>query len=238
LKISIVIPTYNDLFALKQNTPVLLEYIQHSEYVWELILVDDGSSERKSTETFAQTNGFKFIALEKNLGKGASVRKGISKATGDFIIYTDADIPFECSAIDKVLHYLIEKEFDVVIGDRGLIDSNYFNQIAPKRKFGSGIFTFFVGRFVTTGFSDTQCGLKGFKSSVAVKLCQKAKINGFAFDVELLYLALKWNLDIKKIPVTLRSADGNSVNLWKHGPQMVLDLFRVKWFHLKGLYHE
>lgn len=238
LKISLVIPTFNDAFALTKNYPILLDYLQASSHNWELIIVDDGSQDTQAITLFSQQNQVALICLKQNRGKGAAIREGILKAKGEIVIYTDADIPFECAALDQIIEYIHVKEFDLVIGDRGLKDSDYFNQIAPKRKFGSGLFTFFVGRFVTTGFSDTQCGLKGFKQTVAQRLFSRTQLNSFAFDVELLYIALKWNLDIKKIPVKLRSADGNSVNLIKHGPRMVFDLFRIKWFHLKGLYNE
>ena len=159
------------------------------------------------------------------------------EAKGDFRIFTDADIPFDFEAIEKVVFYLKEKEFDVVIGDRRLPESKYFKKIKGRRKLASTIFTGFVGRFVTTGFSDTQCGLKGFSARVADDLFSVSRINGFAFDVELLYIALKRNYDIKRVPVHFRSnQDESSVSLLKHAPGMLGDLFKIKWSHLLGKY--
>ena len=125
-----------------------------------------------------------------------------------------------------------------MIGDRGLKESNYFNKISSKRRFGSGFFTFIVGRFITTGISDTQCGLKGFKREIAKDLFSVSRIKGFTFDVELMYISLKRNYDIKKIPVSLRSQEGNSVNVLKHGFKMVVDLFVIKLNHLRGFYNK
>ena len=164
------------------------------------------------------------------------MRFGMQEATGDVCIFTDSDIPFETDAIEKIIYYLTFKEYDIVIGDRGLAESHYFDKISNQRRFGSGFFTFIVGRFITTGISDTQCGLKGFKKSVAKDLFSVSRINGFTFDVELVYVSLKRNYDIKKIPVSLRSQEGNSVNVFKHGFKMVLDLFVIKLNHLKGYY--
>jgi dolichyl-phosphate beta-glucosyltransferase len=99
------------------------------------------------------------------------------------------------------------------------------------------VFTFFVGRFVTTGFSDTQCGIKGFTAAAAEDLFSVTSVQGFAFDVEVLYVALKRNYDIKRLPVSFRSThDRSSVTLTKHAPEMLLDLFRIKWNHLRGRY--
>ena len=190
------------------------------------------------TAKIALTNCCDFYGYTNNKGKGNAVRYGISKAKGDIILFTDADIPFEGDAILKAIHYLSIKEYDLVIGDRGLDESDYFDKVSNERRFGSGLFTFFVGRFVTTGFSDTQCGFKAFRKDVAKDLFSKSLINGFAFDVELVYIALKRNYDIKKLPVILRSQDGNSVSVLKHGFGMLLDLFNIKINHLKGKYNK
>ena len=93
-----------------------------------------------------------------------------------------------------------------------------------------------MGRFITTGITDTQCGLKGFRKEVAQDIFGVSLINSFTFDVELIYIALKRNYDIKKVPVTLRSQDGNSVNVFKHAIGMALDLLKIKLNHVRGLY--
>jgi dolichyl-phosphate beta-glucosyltransferase len=203
---------------------------------FEVIIVDDGSKDDGATAAVAAENGCRFLSYPNNLGKGGAVRFGMQHAVKEIRLYTDADIPFDTEAIEKMVHYLTEKEYDVVIGDRGLQDSNYFNEISAKRRFGSGFFTFIVGRFITTGISDTQCGLKGFRANVADDLFRVSRINGFTFDVELMYISLKRNYDIKKIPVSLRSQDGSSVNVLRHGFGMVLDLFRIKRNHMLGKY--
>jgi dolichyl-phosphate beta-glucosyltransferase len=236
LSISIVIPSYRSSEALRKNLPYLLQYLNDSQLDHEVIVVDDGSNDNGETEGVAKELGCRFLTYPNNLGKGGAVRFGMQHATKEIRLYTDADIPFETAAIDKIIYYLSEKEYDVVIGDRGLEESNYFNEISAKRRFGSGFFTFIVGRFITTGISDTQCGLKGFRAPVADDLFRASRINGFTFDVELMYISLKRNYDIKKIPVTLRSQDGSSVSVLRHGFGMVMDLFRIKRNHMMGKY--
>ncbi len=238
IHLSIVVPSYNSSSVLEKNLPYLKSYLDQQNYAYEVIVVDDGSEDREQTQEVVLSMGLRYLRMDENCGKGCAVRHGILHAEGDFVIFTDADVPFETSAISLILKYLDLKEFDLVIGDRGLEESEYFSRISSNRRFGSSFFTFFVGRFVTTGFSDTQCGLKGFRAEVAKKLFSVARINGFTFDVELLYIALKWNLDIKKIPVKLRSQDGSSVNIWRHGFRMVWDLLVIKFNHLRNFYRK
>lgn len=237
VKLSIVIPSYRSAKVLENNLPYLLLFLQEQNYASEVIIVDDGSKDSGATERVAIQHNCSYLAYPENRGKGFAVRTGMAAAQGDICIFTDADIPFETSAIEAIIHAIQVKEFDVVIGDRGLQASNYFTKISSQRRLGSGFFTFIVGRFITTGISDTQCGLKGFRKNVAADLFGKSRINGFTFDVELVYISLKRNYDIKKIPVNLRSQDGNSVNIFKHGFKMVLDLFILKINHLRGYYN-
>ena len=238
MKLSIVLPSYKDAELLRSQLPAFIAWLNAKIGSYELIIVDDGSDDAGATENIAKENKVIFIRQEKNSGKGAAVRKGMLAAKGEYRIFTDADIPFEFEAIENFLHYIKDKEFDIAIGDRRLPESNYFSKIKGARKVGSNIFTFFVGRFITTGFSDTQCGIKGFKGKVADDLFSVARLNGFAFDVEILYIALKRNYDIKRLPVHFRSNhDDSSVSLMRHAPGMLMDLFRIKWNHLRGKYN-
>ena len=238
MKLSIVLPSYKDAELLRSQLPAFIAWLNAKIGSYELIIVDDGSDDAGATENIAKENKVIFIRQEKNSGKGAAVRKGMLAAKGEYRIFTDADIPFEFEAIENFLHYIKDKEFDIAIGDRRLPESNYFSKIKGARKVGSNIFTFFVGRFITTGFSDTQCGIKGFKGKVADDLFSVARLNGFAFDVEILYIALKRNYDIKRLPVHFRSNhDDSSVSLMRHAPGMLMDLFRIKWNHLIGKYN-
>lgn len=237
MTLSIILPSYKNADSLRAQLPEFINWLNGKIDSYELIIVDDGSNDDGATEKVAKENNAIYIHQEKNLGKGAAVRKGMQVAKGDYRIFTDADIPFEFSAIENFLFYIREKEFDIAIGDRRLPESKYFSRIKGARKWGSVIFTFFVGRFITTGFSDTQCGIKAFNGKVADDLFSVSRLNGFAFDVEVLYIALKRNYDIKRLPVHFRSnQDDSSVSLMRHGPGMIIDLFKIKWNHLRGKY--
>lgn len=234
--ISFIIPSYKSSDALDKNLSYLISYISEKNETYEIIVVDDGSNDNGRTKQVVEKYRCKYLTYPKNSGKGAAVRLGMINAIGDIKIFTDADIPFEAESYDLILKSIYLQDFDVVIGDRTLDDSVYFSEISAQRKAGSSFYTFFVGRIITTGIFDTQCGLKGFKKSVADDLFKVSKISSFAFDVELIYLALKRNYSIRKIPVRLRSQEGNSVSLLKHAPGMLLDLFKIKINYSKGIY--
>ncbi len=238
MQLSIIIPSFKGAEVLKNNVPGLINYFKQKNRLFEIIIVDDGSDDDGATEKVAIELNCLFLQNEKNLGKGAAVRKGMQHAKGDYRIFTDVDIPFEYDAFDRFLHYLEAKEFDVVIGDRTLPGSSYFTEISRLRKIGSNIFSFIVGRFVAGGHFDTQCGMKGFRAFVANDLFSVSKVNGFAFDVELLYISLKRNYDIKRLPVVLRCQEGSSVSVLRHGIGMLFDLYKIKLNHVKGLYNK
>jgi len=234
--ISIIIPSYNSSFALEKNLPYLMQFLKACPFSSEVIVVDDGSTDKQETEKKSKENGAIYHSYKKNKGKGFAIKEGFKKSKGEIILYTDADIPFETDAILTIINYIQQKEFDLVIGDRSLESSIYFSKVSSKRRFGSGFFTFIVGRFITTGITDTQCGLKGFKRAIAKDLFEVSQLSGFTFDVEIIYVSLKRNYDIKKIAVSLRSQDGNSVSVLKHGIPMAFDLLKIKFNHLKGRY--
>jgi len=236
--VSIIIPAYRSSSALRNNLPYLMSFIKEKNLDAEVLIVDDGSADDGATEQVAKSNSCTYLSYPINLGKGGAVRYGMQHASGDFCIFTDVDIPFEKDAFERFLYYLDFKEFDVVIGDRTLPGSSYFAEVSGLRKFGSNIFSFIVGRFVAGGHFDTQCGMKGFRGEVARDLFSVGRIKGFAFDVELLYISLKRNYDIKRLPVVLRCQEGSTVSVVRHGLGMVMDLFRIKWNHVNGRYNK
>lgn len=235
--LSIILPSYKGYSFLKKHLPEFINYASKKNISYEIIIVDDGSEDNGETEKIAKEYGCVFLQNKKNRGKGAAVRKGMLHAKGEYRIFTDADIPFELDAFDRFLYYLEFKEFDIVIGDRTIDGAVYFSEISRIRKISSVFFSFLVGRFITTGMFDTQCGIKGFKAKVAEDLFSVSKINGFAFDVELLYVALKRNYDIKRLPVRLRCNESSSINVISDGMRMLVDLFSIKWNHLRGKYN-
>lgn len=234
--LSIIIPSYKNADSLRKELPGFLAYLKSRSLDFECIIVDDGSNDNGATKNVAESNNCIYLTYPENQGKGNAVRTGMLHSKREYRIFTDADIPFNYEAIENFLHYMKEKEFDVVIGDRTLEKSVYFEDVSKMRKLASKVFTFIVGRLVTTGNFDTQCGLKGFKGHIADDLFSVSRLKSFTFDVELIYISLKRNYDIKKLPVILRKNESSSVNVFRHSMFMFLDLFRIKYYHLKKYY--
>jgi dolichyl-phosphate beta-glucosyltransferase len=234
--ISVVLPSYHGAEHARAHVPVLLAHLAHLGVRREVIIVDDGSDDGGATREVARELGCIYLENPVNLGKGAAVRRGMLHARGHFRVYTDIDVPYDMLSIDSFLYYLDDKEFDFVAGDRTLDESSYFHEISFARKLASQVYSTVVGRFVAGGWFDTQCGLKGFRSAVADDLFAVTRIERFAFDVELFYVALKRHYDIKRLPVRLRANETSTVNLARDGAAMVRDLGVIRWNQLVGRY--
>jgi glycosyltransferase involved in cell wall biosynthesis len=180
----------------------------------------------------------KLIRFPENRGKGAAVRAGMLAASGRSRFFTDVDLPFELSVFLPATRYLLDRRYHLVVGDRTLQDSRYHLDIGVKRRAASFLFSQFVSKLVTGGFFDTQCGFKGFRGDVAQALFSRTIIDRFAFDVEVLYLALRHRLDIKRVPVVLRNNETSSVRLVRDSSRMLLDIFRIKAHQVAGHYRD
>ncbi len=233
---SIIIPSYNGAKILANNLPVLFKILDKHTFTYEVIIVNDGSTDEKEVEIVANRFNCRFFSYPINKGKGGAVRLGVKNANGNYILFTDTDIPFKDIAFDRMLNTLLEGQHDLVIGDRTLKTSEYFEVISSSRKIGSKIFTFFVTNFITGGLADTQCGFKGFKHEIAKDLFSVSRVNSFAFDVEILYIALKRKYSIKRIPVEFRNSEESTVSLMKHAPKMLKDIFSLKINYTLGRY--
>ncbi len=190
-KVSLIIPTYSKFFWLKNTILKLKENFPQAE----IIVVDDGSKDEtfKIQEIFGSQ--IVYLKNETNQGKGESLRKGFKVAQGDFLIFTDDDLPYGVEGILKILNEL-EKGGDLVIGIREQFYSDVFYKKIMRPVLYWMNFVFFGLKY-----PDTQCGLKGFKKEVGKKLFNLSFIKGFAIDVEILYLAKKFNFKVKVIKV-------------------------------------
>jgi len=200
----------------------------------EIIVVDDGGGDVREADIASA--GGRLIVLERNQGKGAAVRAGVRAAHGRCRVFTDVDVPYGTECIRAVEYYVGRRGFHVVIGDRSLPDSRYVEDLPLLRRLSSQAFTFVIGRVITGGFFDTQCGPKGFRADVAERLFATATVDRFAFDVEVVYLALKYKLDVKRVVVRLERNEESSVRVWRDAPRMMLDVGRILLNQYRGRY--
>jgi dolichyl-phosphate beta-glucosyltransferase len=235
IELSVIIPCYRRAELARESVDRLSENLPRITNSWEIIVVDDGGNDFRAEEWKGSAT-VRLIQLPRNQGKGAAVRAGLLQARGRARIFTDVDLPFGFAPFPGMIDLLLDRRFHLVIGDRNLPDSNYDVDVKTERKAASYVFTRFVGILVTGGFFDTQCGLKGIRGDVADALCPVLRVDRFAFDVELIYVALKHALDIKRIPVHLERNETSSVRLLRDSSRSIWDILSIKLHQLQGIY--
>ena len=234
-EVSVVLPCFRSARLAVASVHRLDAFFRHSGMTSEIIVVDDGGGDFAPDPWDASLNA-RLLRLPRNRGKGAAVATGMQSATGAVRVYTDVDLPYDLELIPVIVSFVRDHGFHLVIGDRTLPDSVYLSDISIQRRVASELFSQFVGRLVTGGFFDTQCGLKGMRGDIAEEVFRLQRLERFSFDVELVYLALKHRLDIKRIPVQLRNNETSTVRILRDASQAVLDVFRIKWHQMHGNY--
>lgn len=230
--VSFILPSYNGEEILRKQLPLFINWLKTAGLPYEILIVDDGSRQPEQSRAIAAGHDCRFISLQPNQGKGAAVKAGILAAKGTVILFTDVDIPFQFSNIQAFIIAIQEGRADLVVGDRTLPESSYFTRISHLRKIGSDFFSFIISRLFTDGLDDTQCGLKAFSREVAFDLFTSSRIRGFAFDVEIIFLATQRKYRRLRLPVQLRSNESSSVRVIYHGLGMLFDLFKIPYYHL------
>jgi dolichyl-phosphate beta-glucosyltransferase len=158
------------------------------------------------------------------------------EAHGSCCLFTDADLPYGLEAITHMESLVNRREFHLVIGDRSLGSSEYEKGVSLFRRAFSWLSRHFIRVFVIAGIPDSQCGIKAFRGDVAKELFSLIQERRFAADVELLYIALKYNLEIKRIPVQIERNAPSSVRVWKDTARMLVRLARLRSSWRRGVY--
>ncbi|MEW6407097.1 MAG: dolichyl-phosphate beta-glucosyltransferase [Patescibacteria group bacterium] len=233
--LSVIIPAFNEEKRLKQTLCQISSYLIKGYKDSEIIIVDDGSNDC----TFLVANDFskntnlpvKVLKNIINLGKGASVKNGILVSCGDFVLFSDADLSTPIEELDKLFNY-IKDGYDIIIGSRSKEDSSVqIHQPWYRKKMGK-IFNFLVKLLLLKDFNDTQCGFKLFKGDIARKIAGLMHINGFCFDVEMLYIAQKNGYKIKEIGVIWKNSSQSRVEILNSSLRMFFDLLKIKRLHI------
>lgn len=229
--VSIVIPVYNGSSLLEKHLTPFLGWLRLQNYSSEVILVDDGSADCRITEAYAREHHLPFLHLSANRGKGAALRKGFSAARASIQLFTDIDIPFHYHNVASMISLLRQDPRQLIIGDRTDPASIYFQKTTRVRNWGSNMVSLLVNTLLVKKIKDTQCGLKGMGSEVARRLFAQTRIDRFAIDIELIYLAHKNDMPIRRMPVQLRYNDASTVHATRDGSRLLIDICRIIKFH-------
>jgi len=225
-----VIPAYNEARRL----PPTLEKVQRhlADRPHEILVVDDGSED--DTAERARAAGATVLRNELNRGKGYSVRRGMLAAAGDRRLMTDADLSTPIEELDRFMARM-DEGYDVVIASRALPDSNVEVRQPWMRESMGRLFNLCVRVLALPGLEDTQCGFKLFTAEAAREAFSAARLDGFSFDVEALFVARRRGRRITEVPVTWRNDEATRVDTFK-GAVAFLDLARIRLNDWRGAY--
>jgi glycosyltransferase involved in cell wall biosynthesis len=237
--LTIVVPAYNEESRLPASLRTILEYLDSLALTFaEVIVVNDGSRDgtaKVALEAAAADARVRLVENPGNRGKGYAVRHGLREAKGDWVLFTDADLSAPIEELGKLTAAVEKSGADGAIGSRA-IDRSLIGVRQPIFREMSGRFFNLAMRAITgLPYRDTQCGFKLVSGKAAALLASKQQIEGFGFDVELLYIAKKHGLRILEVPVRWNNVEGTKVSL-VNGLAAFLDPIEVRRNDWRGLY--
>lgn len=229
MKISVCIPMYNESAVIADTARTLSAYMTSEFDDYEILFCDDGSIDDSAEIVEAmELPNVKVLRDSVNRGKGAAVRRGMLAATGDYILFTDADLAYGTKVIrESVDAFRSDPNNDVVIGSRNLNKDGY-NAYTFSRKLASKIyigFLCFVGGFQ---LSDSQCGCKAFSAKAAKEIFPRCTVDGFSFDFEVLLWADTLGLKIAEMPVKVLHHRESKIRLFRDSYRMIKDILRIR----------
>jgi dolichyl-phosphate beta-glucosyltransferase len=244
VRLSIVIPAYNSGGGLADVVASVVSHCRARGMVFELLVVDDGSDEETRAALVAAERGHRELRVlhnERNRGKGYSIRRAYAECVGTHVVFTDADLPYGLDSLEAALAAL-EGGADLVIGSRVLpgsmvrMSSQHFPYILARHLLGRAMLRA-VNLMFGLDVSDTQCGFKACRLSVARYLASRLSIDRFAFDVELILAVRRAGYRIAEIPVELDyTGKMTTVRVLRDAPSVLRDLCQIKVADWRGHY--
>lgn len=200
----------------------------------EVIVVDDGSSD--ATAELAESAGAdRVLRFPSNRGKGAAVRAGVQVARGRTIAFTDADLAYPPGQIAELLAK-VEEGYDVVVGTRRHPEARTVVRTSRLRRLGGAAVNVLTTFILLGNYRDTQCGLKAFRSDTAKLVFTKCRIDGFAFDIEVLHLVERYRLTLAEVPVDVVYGSRSTVRVTRDAYRLIRDVFRIRALANRGVY--
>nr|WP_245536347.1 dolichyl-phosphate beta-glucosyltransferase [Terriglobus saanensis] len=235
---SIVIPAYNEGARIGKTLEHVLKCVHGKGWNAEVLVVNDGSRDDTAliVQGFAASDPIlRLIENLGNRGKGYSIRNGILNASGDIVMFTDADLssPMEEA---ELLFATINEGADIAIGSRWLDRKRQTLHQPLYRQFFGRCFNAITRLIVGLPFADTQCGFKAFKRKVAQTIFQLQCIERWGFDPEILFIAIKRGYSIREVPVTWGHDERSRISYLKDGIKMLEDIAFIRWNAFTGVY--
>jgi len=226
----VVVPAYNEEERLPRTLARLHEYYEAQAYTYDVIVVSDGSKDRTGqlVKEFSETHPkFSLIDYSPNHGKGYAVRTGILAATGDLILFCDADLATPQEETEKLMPRMAQGA-DIAIGSRPLRESNLEKHQPFVREMFGRMSNKLIQLLAVRGIQDTQCGFKMFTRKAAHDIFSRCKIDEFGFDFECLMVARDLGYRIDEVAIRWLDQEGSKVVLMRDGPRALRDLIKIR----------
>jgi len=233
-----VIPAYNERDRILPTLESVLAYAGRQGWNAEVLVVDDGSRDETAeivTQFAARHPMVRLVRNPGNRGKGYSVRNGMLRASGEILLFSDADLASPIEESEK-LFAAIAAGADIAIGSRWIRSELQTQRQPLHRQLMGRLYNLLMRIVLGLNFKDTQCGFKAFKRSTAQRIFQFQKIERWGFDPELLYLARKFGLRVVEIPVAWAHQEGARIHPVRDGMRMFGELLTVRWNAIRGQY--
>jgi dolichyl-phosphate beta-glucosyltransferase len=230
VELSVVIPAYNEAARVEPGLRRAAAYLESRGLSHEVLVVDDGS--RDSTAEVAAAAGARVLRHDRNRGKGAAVKTGVLASSGARVLLTDADFSTPIEEIEKLERRL--GQADLVLGSRALAESEITERQPIYRELMGKSFNLLVRLLGVRGIRDTQCGFKLVVGDAARALCAEMTVDGFAYDVELIWLALRSGRRVAEVGVRWANSRDSRVDPIRSSLAMIRDLLLIRWRHRGG----
>jgi len=238
VKLSVVIPAYDEAARIGPTLTRINEYLSGLGQDYEIVVVDDGSGDTTRDivlDAAAHMPALRLIGNGANRGKGYSVKNGFLNTDGGLVLFSDADLSTPIEELGRFLPE-IDRGADIVIGSRALDESDIIKKQPFYRMMMGKTFNKIVRLLTVRGISDTQCGFKLFKRETCDGIFRAQRVERFAFDVELLFLAHRKGLKVVEMPVRWINSPLSKVHIVRDSSRMLMDVIRVRLGALSGGY--
>ncbi len=229
-ELTLIIPAYNEEKRLPWTLCQIGMFLDQWGVDYRVVVADDYSSDRTPELTGPLGPRFSTVRLAEHGGKGCAVRTAMLQATGRVVAFTDADLPFELTALREGYEWIHQRTCEVVFGARDIAGAKHIAARRWSRRIATAGFREIVKRLISREVTDTQCGLKLFGRRAAREIFSRTTIDGFAFDAEVVFLARRLRLPFRRLPVSLIHDYDSTLSLRRHALPMLWD---VVWLRLR-----
>ena len=236
---SIVIPAYNEAERIGASLERILGYVAESRWSAEIIVVNDGSSDNTSqvVQEYSRRNPIiRVLENPGNRGKGYSVRNGMLNASGQVLLFTDADLSSPIEEANKLFAVIESGEADVAIGSRYLQSELQTRKQPLHRRMLGRAFNVALRTILGLSYVDTQCGFKAFNRKAVTTIFPNMKIERWGFDPEILFLARRYGLRVAEVPVSWAHDHRSKISPMRDGTRMLGELLRIRMNSVGGKY--